>query len=116
MRALHWLASNEKPGPLMAVMKCMKITTRIDPDDTRKLIAGAAAHAGRTGIPMYIAVTDGSGQLLAFDGQRQGDFKQARRSRPQVPRRRRTNPERQARPARRPAAATLPSAAGDVGR
>ena len=45
----------------------MKTLTRLDLDDARVLIAGAAAHALEIGVPMCIAVTDESGQLVAFE-------------------------------------------------
>ena len=45
----------------------MKTVTRLDLDDARVLIAGAAAHAGEIGVPMCIAITDESGQLIAFE-------------------------------------------------
>ncbi|MBV0890952.1 heme-binding protein [Paracoccus sp. Z118] len=45
----------------------MKTVTRLDLDDARALIAGAAAHAGEIGVPMCIAITDESGQLIAFE-------------------------------------------------
>ena len=45
----------------------MKTFTRLDLDDARKLIQGATAHAGEIGVPMCIAVTDESGQLIAFE-------------------------------------------------
>lgn len=45
----------------------MKTIARLDLDDARTLIAGAAAHAAEIGVPMCIAVTDESGQLVAFE-------------------------------------------------
>lgn len=45
----------------------MKTLNRLDIEDARHLIAGAAAHARRIGVPMCIAVTDESGQLIAFE-------------------------------------------------
>lgn len=45
----------------------MKTLTRLDIEDARKLIAGATAHAQDIGVPMCIAVTDESGQLIAFE-------------------------------------------------
>ena len=45
----------------------MKTFTRLDLDDARMLIAGAAAHATKIGVPMCIAVADESGQLIAFE-------------------------------------------------
>ena len=44
----------------------MKTLTRLDIEDARELISGAAAHAREIGVPMCIAVTDESGQLIAF--------------------------------------------------
>lgn len=43
----------------------MKIT-RLDASDADVLIAHAEVHADEIGIPMCIAVTDESGQLIAF--------------------------------------------------
>jgi len=40
---------------------------RLDLDDARVLIAGAKAKADEIGVPMCIAVTDESGQLIAFE-------------------------------------------------
>ncbi|MGQ3673192.1 GlcG/HbpS family heme-binding protein [Xanthobacter sp. TB0136] len=45
----------------------MKTVTRLDLDDARVLIAGAAAHAVEIGVPMCIAITDESGHLIAFE-------------------------------------------------
>lgn len=45
----------------------MKTVTRLDLDDARLLIAGAAAHAETIGVPMCIAVVDDSGQMIAFE-------------------------------------------------
>lgn len=45
----------------------MKSVTRLDLDDARRLIEGASAEAGRIGVPMCIAITDDSGQLIAFE-------------------------------------------------
>lgn len=45
----------------------MKTLTRLDLGDARKLIAAAAAHAEEIGVPMCIAITDESGQLIAFE-------------------------------------------------
>ncbi|MFN3276731.1 MAG: GlcG/HbpS family heme-binding protein [Paracoccus sp. (in: a-proteobacteria)] len=45
----------------------MKTLTRLDLGDARALIAGATAHAREIGVPMCIAVTDDSGQLIAFE-------------------------------------------------
>lgn len=35
--------------------------------DARKLIAGAAAHSEKIGVPMCIAISDESGNLIAFE-------------------------------------------------
>lgn len=40
---------------------------RLDIADARLLIAGARARAEEIGVPMCIAVTDESGQLIAFE-------------------------------------------------
>jgi len=40
---------------------------RLDLDDARALISGAKAKADEIGVPMCIAVTDESGQLIAFE-------------------------------------------------
>ncbi|MDR6817444.1 uncharacterized protein GlcG (DUF336 family) [Neorhizobium sp. 2083] len=40
---------------------------RISLDDARVLISGARAKAEQIGVPMCIAVTDESGQLVAFE-------------------------------------------------
>ncbi len=45
----------------------MKTITRLDSADAAKLIAGARAHAVQIGVPMCIAVTDESGNLIAFE-------------------------------------------------
>lgn len=45
----------------------MKTITRLDLNDARVLIAGATRHAEEIGVPMCIAITDESGQLLAFE-------------------------------------------------
>ncbi|NKM31892.1 GlcG/HbpS family heme-binding protein [Rhizobium laguerreae] len=45
----------------------MLIIKRLDLDDARALIAGARAKAEEIGVPMCIAVTDESGQLIAFE-------------------------------------------------
>lgn len=45
----------------------MKSVTRLDLDDARILIAGAAAHAQEIGVPMCIAIVDESAQLIAFE-------------------------------------------------
>ncbi|QRZ15840.1 heme-binding protein [Paracoccus methylovorus] len=44
----------------------MLTITRLDQADARLLIAGAEAHAREIGVPMCIAITDESGQLVAF--------------------------------------------------
>ncbi|MGV8987228.1 MAG: GlcG/HbpS family heme-binding protein [Cypionkella sp.] len=41
--------------------------TRLDLADARALIAGATARAVEIGVPMCIAITDESGQLIAFE-------------------------------------------------
>lgn len=45
----------------------MMTVTRLDAADARRLIEGAARRAEAIGIPMCIAVTDESGQLIAFE-------------------------------------------------
>lgn len=45
----------------------MKTVACIDLNDARILIAGAAARAAEIGVPMCIAITDESGQLVAFE-------------------------------------------------
>ncbi len=40
---------------------------RVSLDDARVLISGARAKAEEIGVPMCIAVTDESGQLVAFE-------------------------------------------------
>jgi len=45
----------------------MKTVTRIDLTDARVLIAGATRYAEEIGVPMCIAITDESGQLIAFE-------------------------------------------------
>lgn len=40
---------------------------RLDQSDAQALIAGARAKAGEIGVPMCIAITDESGQLIAFE-------------------------------------------------
>lgn len=44
----------------------MLTITRLDADDAQILIAGAQAKAVEIGVPMCIAITDDSGQLMAF--------------------------------------------------
>lgn len=41
--------------------------TRLSLDDARILLAGASAKATEIGVPMCIAVTDDSGNLIAFE-------------------------------------------------
>lgn len=45
----------------------MYTITRLDIDDARILIAGAAEKSKEIGVPMCIAITDESGQLIAFE-------------------------------------------------
>ncbi|ANG63194.1 DNA polymerase III subunit delta' [Marinobacterium aestuarii] len=45
----------------------MLTINRLDQADARLLIAGAAARATEIGVPMCIAITDESGNLLAFE-------------------------------------------------
>lgn len=45
----------------------MLTITRLDITDARALIAGATARAVEIGVPMCIAITDESGQLIAFE-------------------------------------------------
>lgn len=45
----------------------MLTVTRLDIDDAYVLIAGARAKAQEIGVPMCIAVTDESGNLIAFE-------------------------------------------------
>lgn len=45
----------------------MRKITRLDVSDARVLIAGAAARANEIGVPMCIAITDESGNLVAFE-------------------------------------------------
>jgi len=45
----------------------MLTITRLDIDDAKSLIAGARAKAQEIGVPMCIAVTDESGNLIAFE-------------------------------------------------
>jgi len=40
---------------------------RLDLSDARTLIAGAREKAKEIGVPMCIAITDESGQLIAFE-------------------------------------------------
>lgn len=45
----------------------MKTIVRLDIEDARALIKGAWARATEIGVPMCIAITDESGNLLAFE-------------------------------------------------
>jgi len=45
----------------------MLTITRLDLSDARLLIEGAAAKAREIGVPMCIAITDESGNLIAFE-------------------------------------------------
>ncbi|MEQ8896025.1 MAG: heme-binding protein [Roseovarius sp.] len=45
----------------------MLTVTRLDLDDAGKLLAGARAKADEIGVPMCIAITDESGNLIAFE-------------------------------------------------
>lgn len=45
----------------------MYTVTRLDIEDARILIAGAAEKSREIGVPMCIAITDESGQLIAFE-------------------------------------------------
>lgn len=45
----------------------MQTITRLDLNDARQLIAGAAAKSEEIGVPMCIAVTDDAGHLIAFE-------------------------------------------------
>lgn len=45
----------------------MLTITRLDLADAKKLIQGARERAGAIGVPMCIAVSDESGNLLAFE-------------------------------------------------
>lgn len=45
----------------------MLTINRLSLDDARVLIAGARAKAEEIGVPMCIAITDESGQLIAFE-------------------------------------------------
>lgn len=45
----------------------MKTLNRLDLEDARELLAGASAHATQIGVAMCIAITDESGQLIAFE-------------------------------------------------
>jgi len=45
----------------------MLVLKRIDIEDARKLIVGAQEKAVEIGVPMCIAITDESGQLVAFE-------------------------------------------------
>lgn len=52
----------------------MRTITRLDIDDAYVLIAGARAKAQEIGMPMCIAVTDESGNLIAFERMDGGKF------------------------------------------
>lgn len=45
----------------------MRTLIRLDLEDARTLIAGAATKSVEIGVPMCIAVTDEAGQLIAFE-------------------------------------------------
>lgn len=45
----------------------MRTINRLDLDDARILIAGAAEKSAEIRVPMCIAITDESGQLIAFE-------------------------------------------------
>jgi uncharacterized protein GlcG (DUF336 family) len=45
----------------------MYTLARLDIEDARILIAGASAKSREIGVPMCIAITDESGQLIAFE-------------------------------------------------
>lgn len=45
----------------------MYTVTRLDIEDARILIAGAAEKSREIGVPMCIAISDESGQLVAFE-------------------------------------------------
>lgn len=45
----------------------MLTVNRLDISDARVIIAGACARAGEIGVPMCIAITDESGNLIAFE-------------------------------------------------
>ena len=45
----------------------MLTINRLDITDAERLIAGARAKARQIGVPMCIAVTDESGNLIAFE-------------------------------------------------
>ena len=45
----------------------MRTINRLDLDDARILIKGAAEKSAEIGVPMCIAITDESGQLIAFE-------------------------------------------------
>lgn len=45
----------------------MLTLTRLDATDARRLIQAAAARAAEIGVPMCIAVTDESGNLIGFE-------------------------------------------------
>lgn len=45
----------------------MRTTTNLDLNDAGRLLDGARARSSQIGVPMCIAVTDGSGNLVAFE-------------------------------------------------
>lgn len=45
----------------------MLITSRLDIEDARKIIAAATRKAQEIGVPMCIAIADDSGNLVAFE-------------------------------------------------
>ncbi len=45
----------------------MKTTTNLDLNDAARLLEGAKARSAEIGIPMCIAITDASGNLIAFE-------------------------------------------------
>lgn len=45
----------------------MQTTRHLDAEDARILIAGAQGKALELGVPMCIAITDGAGNLVAFE-------------------------------------------------
>ena len=45
----------------------MQTTRHVDAEDARILIAGAHGKALELGVPMCIAITDGAGNLVAFE-------------------------------------------------
>ncbi len=45
----------------------MKTTTNLDLNDAARLLEGAKARSAEIGVPMCIAITDASGNLIAFE-------------------------------------------------